>query len=93
MVTTAAVIVAAVAASTEIAAGLAKGQYLLTASTDCWVKQGATGLAASAGGANCFFLGKGSSRVLTVSDATANGFLAAIRLAADGHLSVARIDA
>lgn len=83
--------VAAGAASARIGP-LSKGSYLLTASTDCWINQGASANAASAGGANCVFMGKGSQLVMDVVDGTADAYLAAIQLSAAGHVSALSIE-
>lgn len=86
------VVILAIAAAAAESTVITNGKHVLSTSTDCWLKQGATGMgAATAGGAGCFFLGKGSQREITV-DAATNAFISGIRLTADGHLSIAAVE-
>lgn len=82
----------AIGVATAPTGALAPGKYLVTSSTDCYIKQGTTGVTVAATDAGAVFLGKGAGVVLDV-DGVGNGdVIAAIRLSADGRLCVAKME-
>lgn len=76
------------AASARNGVALEAGQrYLVTASTDCTIKQGSSTVTVATGDAGSVFMAKGAGVVIDVDDA-ASAYIAAIQLAAAGHLYI-----
>lgn len=81
------VIVVGVASARNGVALEAGQRYLVTASTDCTVKQGSSAVTVATGDAGAFFMAKGAGVYIDV-DGSANAYLAVIQLAAAGHLYI-----
>lgn len=72
--------------STQLAPGF---KYALRPSADCWYRQGASNVAAQVDTPDNFFLNKGATDELIVSDAT-DSFISVI--GASGSLCIARLE-
>lgn len=66
--------------------------YRLHATTDLWFKLGATGVTAAADTADNNLLVAGATVYLCTDDATNLGFVAVIRVSADGKATLTEVD-
>jgi hypothetical protein len=66
--------------------------YRLHATTDLWWKQGATGVTAAADTADNHLLVAGSTVYIQTDDATNMGFIACIRVTADGKATLSEVE-
>ena len=88
-VTTAPTIVS-ISGTTAKSAALTVGDYYVKASTDCFIKQGATSVTAAT---TNFPLFSGEELVVRVDNATNNGYIAAITSGATGSLYIQKVEA
>jgi hypothetical protein len=83
-------VVVTIASTTTASTALPKGKHLLSPTVDCWIRQGASSVAATAG-AGSTFLAKGALVAVDVHD-DGDKYIAAIRASVDGTLSITAIE-
>jgi hypothetical protein len=84
-------VVVAVGAVTAASTQLSLGRYRLTATCDCWIKQGASTVTAAANSTNPY-LAAGAIEEMDVDNTTNNGYVAVIQDGAQtGYLSICPI--